>query len=145
MILSDFLQLFKQGKVSAHSHMKNLIEMAMADGHYDEVENKFLVKTASKHGVSKKTLTAIKENKIEVEFIVPTSDQEKFTQLFELVHMMVIDDHIDDEELKLCVIFAKKFGYSDIRSNELVESMASNIKNGHNIQETQKRVNWLLN
>ena len=144
MILSEFLNLFKQGKVSAHSHMKNLIEIAMADGHFDVVEGKFLNELATKHGVKKKDLEAIKENKVEVKFVVPEDSQEKFNHLFELVHMMVIDNHIDREELKLCVIFAKKFGYNQQHCQELVDSIASNIRNGQTFKETQKRVNWII-
>ena len=81
MILSEFLNLFKQGKVSAHSHMKNLLEIAFADGHFDEIEGKLLNKLASKHGVNKKVLEDIKSKKIEVDFIIPENPKEKFNQL----------------------------------------------------------------
>ena len=145
MILSEFLNLFKQGKVSAHSHMKNLIEMAMADGRFDDSEEKFLLKLASKHGVSKKKIEEIRNNEMEVEFVLPSNEKEKFNQLFELVNMMVIDQHIDHSELRLCVMLARKFGYTDDKVEELVDSIASNITNGHTLDETRKRIKWLLN
>ena len=144
MILSEFLNLFKQGKVSAHSHMKNLIEIALADGHFDEVEGDLLQKLAYKHGVKKKVLDEIRNNKVEVKFVVPEDAQEKFNHLFELVHMMVIDEKIDQEELRLCVIFAKRFGYNPEHCEELVDSLASNIRNGQSFKEAQKRVNWII-
>ncbi len=144
MFLTDFLGLFKQGKVSAHSHMKNLIEIAMADGHYDAIENDLLQKLASKHGVSKKKLEDIRNNKVEVEFIVPEEPKEKFSQLYELVRMMVVDKHIDNEELRLCNVFAKRFGFNPDRTQELIDSIISNIKNGQSIEETLKRVSWII-
>ncbi len=56
MKISKFLQLFKQGKVGAKSHMKNLIEVAMVDGEYDKTEEKLLNGLAKKHRISKKQL-----------------------------------------------------------------------------------------
>ena len=144
MILSEFLNLFKQGKVSATSHMKNLLEMAMVDGEYDDTEDKLLIEIAKKHKISQKKLHEIKDTKDHIEFIVPKEDSEKFNQLFDLVHMMVIDDRIAAEELRLCVLFAKKFGYESEKANELVNSIASNIQNGQNLKETKKRVSWLM-
>lgn len=144
MILSEFLNLFKQGKVSAHSHMKNLLEMALADGHYDNSEDQLLKSIASKHGVSSKKLIDIQQSPEKIEFIVPDNAKEKFNQFFDLVHMMVIDEDVDREELRLCVVFAKKFGYDPDRSEELVESVASNISSGNSLEETRKRVEWML-
>ncbi|MBZ0246019.1 MAG: hypothetical protein K8H85_08735 [Cyclobacteriaceae bacterium] len=38
MNFSEILNLFRQGKTGAKSHMKNLIEMAAVDGNFDDVE-----------------------------------------------------------------------------------------------------------
>ena len=145
MILSEFLSLFKQGKVSAHSHMKNLIEMAMADGHYDNVEDELLNKLAAKNGVSKKKLEDIKGSKEQIEFITPEDEGVKFQQLFDLVHMMVVDDDVDREEFRLSILFAKKFGYPPEKAEEIVESIAGNISAGNSWQEARKRMEWILN
>src|SRR6478736_661459 len=101
-MLSEILNLFKQGKESARSHMKNLIEMA-------------------------------------------GSKEEKFSQLYDLVHMMSIDKNIHDEELKLCNLFAVKFGYERNKVKELIESIQLNIGNGNKAEEAFKRVAFLIN
>lgn len=145
MNLSEFLSLFRQGKVSAASHMKNLLEMAMADGSYDDVEDKLLNKLAKKHSISQKKLNSIRDSQDSIEFTVPENDVEKFNQLYDLVHMMVIDNRIAREELKLCKLFAKKFGYEQDKADELIDSIASNIQNGQTLKETKKRVSWLIN
>ena len=144
MKLIEFLNLFRQGKISAKSHMKNLLEMAMADGQFDKTEEVYLKKLAKKYGVSKKQLEDIHNNKESIEFIVPDEEDEVFIELYELTKMMVIDENIDREELKLCVLFAKKFGYKPENCEELVDSISSNIRNGHTINETKRRVSWLL-
>ncbi|MDH5604150.1 MAG: hypothetical protein OEY51_09420 [Cyclobacteriaceae bacterium] len=145
MKLIEFLNLFKQGKISAKSHMKNLLEMAMADGQFDNSEEQYLNKLARKYGISKKQLNEIHNDKDSIEFIIPEKEEEVFVQLFELTNMMVVDEDIDSEELKLCVLFAKKFGYKPENCEELVDSIASNIRNGQSVAETKRRINWLIN
>ncbi|NNF20883.1 MAG: hypothetical protein HKN67_02995 [Saprospiraceae bacterium] len=142
MKFSEIIGLFKEGKSTSKSHMKNLLEIAMADSHYDDEEHKLLLKLASKHGVSERELKKIQDNPDAVEFELPESEDEKFEQFYELIHMMTIDQKILDEEMSLCRVFAKKFGYSKPR--DLVEAISLNIQNDQPCDETQKRVITLL-
>ena len=144
MKISKFLKLFKEGKVGAKSHMKNLLEVAMVDGDYDKTEQKLLDALAKKHSISKKQLQEIHDAPEHIDFEVPGDEKHKFEQLYELVHMMVVDNYIYKEEIKLCGIFARKFGYDPNKSDELVNSISQNIQNGHTIKETHKRVSLLL-
>ncbi len=144
MKFSELLTLFKEGKGDAKSHMKNLLEIAIVDGHFDTTEEDLLSKLAKRHSVSKKQLEEIRNHPIETQFEVPKDPGVRFNQLFELVHMMVIDKYIDSEEIKLCGMFAKKFGYNPEKTGELVEALANNIQNGKTSGEARKRVEWLL-
>ena len=145
MDFSNFLGLFKEGKVGAKSHMKNLLEMAMVDGHFDSVEMELLNKIAKRHSISEKQLKQIQQNMEAIHFEIPKDEATKFAQLYDLVHMMVIDNYVDQEEIKLCTIFAKKFGYKEKNVKELVDSVASNIRNNQTFNDTKTRVAWLLN
>lgn len=145
MKFSELLSQFRQGKAGARSHMKNLIEMAAVDGHFDDVEFDLLKKIAKKHNISEKQLKEIQDNPQDVEFEVPNDAKEKFGQLFDLVHMMTIDQYIDREEVNLCLIFAGKFGYKKERIPDLIDAITSNIQNNQNKEETLKRLDWLLN
>lgn len=145
MKFSQFLGLFKEGKVGAKSHMKNLIEMAMVDGHFDKSEKSLLESIAKKYGISDAQLQAIHDDPTAIEFEVPKNEDQKFEQLFDLVNMMVADDYTDREEIKLCGVFARKFGYKEEKSDELVDAVANNIQNGSTLKDTKVRVNWLLN
>ena len=144
MKFSQFLGLFKEGKVGAKSHMKNLIEMAMADGHFDNLEKDLLDSIAKKYNVTSSQLKAIHESPDVIEFEVPKDEADKFEQLYDLVNMMVIDEYVDREEIKLCSMFARKFGYKDTKTDELIDAVANNIKNGQSLNDTKKRVQWLL-
>jgi uncharacterized tellurite resistance protein B-like protein len=141
----EIISLFKQGKGTARSHMKNLIEMAAIDGNFDLVEYDLLKKIAKRNNISETQLKAIHENPAKVDFQLPAEKQEKFDQFYDLVHMMSIDNSVHDEEMKLCNLFAVKFGYSREKAAEIIKTIQSNIQNKQTHQETFKRIEWMLN
>lgn len=145
MNFSDILLLFRQGKGSARSHMKNLIELAAVDGNFEEIEYNLLRQIAKRNNVSSSQLEEIRKNPDGISFHIPTDAKERFTQLYDLVHMMTIDKNVHEEELKLCNLFAIKFGYARERVKELVETMRLNILNGHSVDEAYRRAALLLN
>lgn len=145
MNFTDILSLFKQGKGTARSHMKNLIEMAAVDGNFDLVENDLLKKIAKRNNISEGHLKEIHKSPEKVQFMIPADKKEKFHQFYDLVHMMSIDKTIHEEEMKLCNLFAVKFGYPRERSGEMIKSIQMNIQNDQSHDETFKRMEWLLN
>ena len=145
MKFTEILSLFKQGKGTARSHMKNLIEMAAVDGNFVTSEHDLLKSIAKRHNISEGHLKEIHKNPQTVDFMLPADKIEKFHQFYDLVHMMSIDNSIHDEEMKLCNLFAVKFGYPRERAAEVIRSIQSNIKNAQGHQETFKRIEWMLN
>jgi uncharacterized tellurite resistance protein B-like protein len=144
MKFSDILSLFRQGKGTARSHMKNLIEMAVVDGNFDLIEYDLLKKIAKRNGIGEGYLKEIHENPGNIQFELPEDKREKFHQFYDLVHMMTVDNTVHLEEMKLCNLFAVKFGYSRERAQEIIASIQGNIKNNQNPDETLKRMEWLL-
>ncbi|HNP18999.1 MAG TPA: hypothetical protein PKL31_11230 [Fulvivirga sp.] len=124
--------------------MKNLIEIAAADGNFDQVEYDLLLKIAKRNGISASKLKAIKNDNSRIEFEVPIDQLEKFTQMYDLVHMMIIDNEIHSEEMKLCNLFAIKFGYQKSKVDELISTIKANIENKNSPKETMPRLKWLL-
>jgi uncharacterized tellurite resistance protein B-like protein len=140
----EIISLFKQGKGTARSHMRNLIEMAAVDGNFDLVEYDLLKKIAKRNNISESQLKVIHDNPTKVNFQLPTEKREKFDQFYDLVHMMSIDNSVHQEEMKLCNLFAVKFGYSREKIGEIIKSIQSNIQNNQTHQETYKRIEWML-
>ncbi|HBK89877.1 MAG: hypothetical protein U0289_09000 [Cyclobacteriaceae bacterium] len=144
MKFSDILSMFQQGKGTARSHMKNLIEMAAADGNFQDLEYDLLKTIAKRNGISESQLKDIRQNHAGIQFELPTDPKEKFHQLYDLVHMMSIDNDVHPEEQKLCSLFAVKFGYPRNNINEILSTIRANIKNGQGHDETMKRVAMML-
>ncbi len=144
MNFSDILTLFKQGKGTAHSHMKNLIEIAAVDGNFDKIEHDLLKKIAKRNGISSSKLKSIENNPEAVTFELPEDKNERFIQMYDLVHMMIVDNEIHIEEMKLCNLFALKFGYPKKHIEELILTLRGNIENGNGPMDTMSRVEWML-
>ncbi len=116
--------------------------MAIADGQLDPVEYNLLKKLARKYHITEEELENIQENLSDIEFEVPEDDSKKFEQFYELIHMMIIDDDIHPDEVNLCVIFARKFRYPNVR--EVIRATTEYIKKGLSPERTKNRLDWLL-
>jgi uncharacterized tellurite resistance protein B-like protein len=140
MNFKEILALFKLGKASAKSHMRNLIEIAGADGNLGIEEPRLLAYAAQRNNISASELKAIQENTVQIPFEVPRSKEERFFQLYDLVHMMSVDKNIHPEELRLCEIFAIRFGYRKEVVREMIEMIRQNIEKWSGPKETMKNV-----
>lgn len=140
MNFKEIISLFKQGKTTAKSHMRNLIEIAAADGGFGDEERRLLEYVAQRNNISAVELNDIQADTTKVPFEIPKSEEDKFSQLYDLVHMMYVDKNIHSEELRLCELFAIKFGYRKEAVKEMIETIRQNIENWTGPKETMKLV-----
>ena len=131
-------------KKGGKSHIKNLLEVAAADGKFLEVEESLLFAIAKRNNITKNQIAEIRKSSPQVEFTMPKDDREKFLHLYELVHMMLIDKHIHEEEFRLCEAFAVKFGYRSDAAKEIINAIKSNIENENGPDETMKRISFFI-
>jgi uncharacterized tellurite resistance protein B-like protein len=130
----------KKGK----SHLRNLLSMAMADGKIDDSEYDFLTKIATKYNISIVELDQIKAEISKKGGFAIEKGSSAFEQIFELIKMMMIDNNINPNELKMCKNFAKKIGFANDKVDELIESVVQNISIGHSFDETKSRISYLI-
>jgi uncharacterized tellurite resistance protein B-like protein len=136
----DIIDHLKLGKGTAKSHMRNLIEIAAADGNFGSEEQKLLEYAAQRNDISTVQLKHIQSNTSKVRFEVPGNEEVKFSQLYDLVHMMTVDRNIHGEELWLCEIFAVKFGYRKEVVREMILLIRQNIEKWIGPKETMDMV-----
>ena len=140
MTFREILDLFGQGKATAKSHIKNLIEIATADGKFAEEENDLLTRIAARNGISRSRLDEIRSSRGSISLEIPKDDKEKFRQMYELVHMMIVDRELHPEEARLCELFASKFGYRKNGIRGMIDTIRNNIENGNDVAQTHERV-----
>jgi uncharacterized tellurite resistance protein B-like protein len=99
----DLLKIFKTDETGIRrSHLKNLLSVALADGHLDEGEWELLKSLAELMGISENDVKAIRSNPEAVHFVPPRKYEEKVEQIQDLVALMTIDGDINPRELELC-------------------------------------------
>jgi uncharacterized tellurite resistance protein B-like protein len=140
MDFTGIINLFRQGKAGARSHIKDLIEIAACDGHFSEEEFQLLKKIARRNNITDRQLNEIRRAPDKVKLDPPQDERDRFHQLYDLVHMMVIDKKIHPEEVKLCDLFAVRFGYPSDSIKSMIEAIRLNIENGNDHNEAMKRV-----
>ena len=140
MNINEVIDLFKMGKATAKSHMRNLIEIAAADGGLGIEEQRLLNYAAQRNNISLLELQEMQRNLPNVRFQVPGSDREKFNQMYDLVHMMSVDKNVHVEEQRLCEIFAIKFGFRKEIVREMIELIRENIEKWIGPEETMRAV-----
>lgn len=84
------------------SHIKNLISIALSDGHLSDDEWELLVYLASRLGMEEEEIKAIKENPDAVTFVMPKTHDQRVQQIEDLVLLMSIDHDINPNEVQLC-------------------------------------------
>ena len=99
-ILSNIFGPDKEGL--RRSHVKNLVSIALADGHLSEDEWELLVYLASRLGMEEGEINAIRENPEAVKFVMPKTHDQRVQQIEDLVLLMSIDHDINPNEVELC-------------------------------------------
>ncbi|MDX2195901.1 MAG: hypothetical protein NW207_05745 [Cytophagales bacterium] len=140
-VLDVFLSpKIKKGK----AHLRNLAQMALADGKIDDAEYEFLQDIAAKYGVSANEVDKLITIGITKKDFSQEKSIKKFEQIFDLVKMMMVDNNINANELSMCKKFAQKIGFAVNKVDELIDSIKMNISLGNSMEETQLRVAYLI-
>ena len=84
------------------SHLKNLMSIAMADGHLAKEERHILFSVAHRLGMSDEDIIAVRDNPESIKFTPPESYDEKIEQIYDFISLMSVDSDIDPNEIELC-------------------------------------------
>ena len=104
------------------SYIKNLLELAIADGKLDESEMKAIISIAGNFDLSEQEVMAIKDNHQEIDFTPPSSYSAKVKLLEDLVKIMIADHEIDEKEVKICKDLALKLNIAPVIVDELIQN-----------------------
>ena len=104
------------------SYIKNLLELAIADGKLDESEMKAIISIAGNFDLSEQEVMAIKDNHQEIDFTPPSSYSAKVKLLEDLVKIMIADHEIDEKEVKICKDLALKLNIASVIVDELIQN-----------------------
>jgi uncharacterized tellurite resistance protein B-like protein len=102
-------------------HFQNLVSVAFADGHMEDVEKEFLEERAEEFGLPSMEVSRIMSNVNNLEFIVPDNLEDREEQLGDVVFMSMIDGDIEQKEYALCLNIAERL---ELKKSDLDEVIA---------------------
>jgi uncharacterized membrane protein YebE (DUF533 family) len=120
------------------SHLLNLAALAKADGHIDAREMNFIT------AVGKKVQALVSGSK-GANNDLPTTDSERFDQIFDLVDMMLADGIVDETEMDFCIMMAEKLGFRKAIVGVLVRKISQGVKDGLSKDRIKEESNSFLN
>jgi len=112
------------------SHLLNLAALAKADGHIDAREMNFILAVGKKNGISTSEVQALVSGSKGGNSDLPTTDSERFDQIFDLVDMMLADGIVDENEMDFCIMMAEKLGFRKAIVGVLVRKISQGVKDG---------------
>ncbi len=113
----------KRGK----AHLKNLLELAMSDGQFDDIEAEYLLSLAQRFNISENELKRLKENAETIEYNPPVNEREKFDHLHQLVRMMMMDGEIHDREMEICKVLAGRLGLKSELVDDFIQVIGDDV------------------
>lgn len=123
--------LFKnKAEVDKHSHLINLVALAKSDGRVDEKEIDLLRKIAISNNITEKAFLAILATSDPLDIDISFSKENRVSQLFDFIQMMLIDEEVTPTEIKFCTDVAEKMNFNPQMVATLVDTMMKKIKEG---------------
>ncbi|GAB3573523.1 tellurite resistance TerB family protein [Hymenobacter daeguensis] len=127
------------------SHLLNLAALAKADGHIDAREMSFITAVGKKNGISAAEVQALVSGAKGASNDLPTTDSERFDQIFDLVDMMLADGIVDETEMDFCIMMAEKLGFRKAIVGVLVRKISQGVKDGLSKDRIKEESNSFLN
>ncbi len=126
------------------SHLRHLVRLAKSDGllHKDELE--YIKSIGEGNGLSPSEIKDIIENPTSVNIVIPTTDDERFDQMFDLVQMMMKDGVVNDEEMEFCEELANRLGFRKVIVGVLVAKLQRGFEAGLSKEEMREEARPFL-
>lgn len=138
MSFFNFFKSNKEAKIPVRSHLQNLIEMAKADGYYDQVEKDYLMKVAKSYNISARNMEEVEKQVAKVAMAQAGNMEMIYRQLYELVGMMLADGVVHNNEIELCVRFAEEMGVAQGNGSTFISKLVKAIEQGASAKDVQK-------
>lgn len=113
-----------------------LIHLAMVDGQISKEEKNTLEAIASKHDVSPVLLEEMIQYPKPIESMGALSNDVKFEYLYSIVHLMNIDEEIDQREINFCQNMAVRLGYY----KEVIDELWTEILENKHLKKNKEAI-----
>jgi uncharacterized tellurite resistance protein B-like protein len=137
MSFSDFTT--DHGRTIGRQHYLNLIEVFRINGKTSPAEYELLKKEGVKFGLTDEEIERLIHQTSHEPYHAPYSLEDKFEQLYNVAEMVLADDDVTDDEIRLLRRFAIEVGFDDRAIDILRDVLIGGIRNKENEEVLLKK------
>ena len=137
MSLSDFTT--DHGRTIAKQHYLNLIEVFRMNGKTSQAEYDLLKKEGVKFGLTDPEIERLIHQSHHEPYHAPYSLEDKFEQLYNVAEMVLADENVTDDEIRLLRRFAIEVGFDDRAIDILRDVLIGGIRNNESEEVLLKK------
>jgi len=119
-------------------HFKHLVQVALADGKIEENEFKMLHRLGKNMGFTDPEIDDLLDSTKQSAYNPPYELFRRFEQIYGIVKMVLADDKIENNEMRLATGLALKSGFSENEIPALLVLLIDGIKNGEDEEDLFK-------
>lgn len=137
-------QLSKEELESVKNSFFNILALFLSE---KKIESKYvgcLLKWSAQLNLTQTDLHRIEGDFDHLEFATPKDKLAKMEAVYHLVHMIYIDNIVEDIELEVASIYAEKLGFKPEVVGELFKAIATAPYDGKSTTEVRKEVKEFL-
>lgn len=138
------MHLGKEELASIKQSYFNILALFLSES---AVESKYvacLLKWSAQLNLSQDDLHHIEDNFDNLSYQIPDSKVERMEAIYHLVHMIYLDNVVEDIELEVATIYASKLGFKPFMVGELFKAIATAPFDGKSTSEVRKEVEDFL-
>lgn len=116
-------------------HFLHLIQIASVDGIIDDAELKMLNRIGKNLGLTDPEIRDLFDSSRQSAYVPPYGLSERFEQLYRIVQLILADDEVAKEEIRLAKILGLKSGFSGDDLTILLPLLIDGIRNGQDEED----------
>lgn len=120
-------------------HFRHLVLVALADGIIDDIELKMLCRLGKNMGFTDPEIDDLLESSKKSAYNPPYELTKRFEQLYGIIKMVLADDKIDNNEMRLARGLALKSGFTEAEIPALLSLLIKGIREGEDEEDLFKQ------
>ena len=137
--------LSKQTNQREKNYLQHLFSIAAADGRLDDVEMEYIISIGKRLDFSEKEIRALeREVQQKKSLPLPVRQDGRFFMLFSLINLILADDEIHPEELRITESIVMRLGYDPSTVDTILETILHNKNNGISPEATYEHLQKYL-
>ena len=138
--------LRKNTSESEKDYLKQLFSIASADGNLDATELDYIVSIGKQLNFSEEEINALQNSTDTTRraLRLPDHEEGRFFMLFSLINLILADDEVHPQEMKITESIVMRLGYAPDTVHAIINTIQYNQANGVSSEDTYRHLKRYL-